>query len=596
MNITITNRITQECIQGGPEWHSLRMRHFTASEAPAMLGVSKNVTRTDLLRMKKTGIVADVSEWTQAFLFDKGHDAEAAARPIVEGIIGDDLYPVTMTADVNGLPLLASMDGLTMLGDTGWETKLLNQGLRAAVEAGTLDEHYTVQMEQQLMVAGCERIYFTTTDGTPENTFGVWYESNPALRERIVAGWAQFAKDVAAYVPEPETVKPAGKAPDALPALRIEVTGMVTASNLAAFREHALAVFGGIKTDLQTDADFADAEKTVRWCKEVEDRLDAAKQHALSQTASIDDLFRTIDAIKEEARQKRLTLDKLVKAEKENRKAEIVAQARKAYGDHWSALCRRVGGEGIPAVGVLYFADAIKGLKSLDSMRDKVATALANAKIEANAIADRIDANRKLVEDMSLMPDFAQVCTKAPDDFAALYAMRKQQRAESEAKRLEAEREKIRREEEAKARAEAERVAQLERERINAEVQAKASAALEAERIRLRTEAEARMQAMQADAAKRAAELKALADVKPEPTPQFAQPQADTGAKITLGQINQRLSPIAVSVAGLAQLGIQPAGKDRAAVLYLESDVARICSVLMRHLTTVARGEVKEAA
>ena len=72
--------------------------------------------------------------------------------------------------------------------------------------------------------------------------------------------------------------------------------------------------------------------------------------------------------------------------------------------------------------------------------------------------------------------------------------------------------------------------------------------------------------------------------------------QADTGAKITLGQINQRLSPIAVSSSGLAKLGIQPAGKDRAAVLYLESDVARICSVLIRHLTTVARGETKEAA
>ena len=149
---------------------------------------------------------------------------------------------------------------------------------------------------------------------------------------------------------------------------------------------------------------------------------------------------------------------------------------------------------------------------------------------------------------------------------------------DAEAKRLEAEREKIR------------------RERINVEVQAKASAALEAERIRLRAEAEARMQAMQADAAKRAAELKALADVKPEPAPQFAQPQADAGAKITLGQINQRLSPIALSVAGLAQLGIQPAGKERAAVLYLESDVARICSVLIRHLQTVARGEIKEAA
>ena len=150
--------------------------------------------------------------------------------------------------------------------------------------------------------------------------------------------------------------------------------------------------------------------------------------------------------------------------------------------------------------------------------------------------------------------------------------------------------------EEAKARAEAERTAQAERERIRAEEQAKAQAAQEAERLRLRAEAEAREQAMQADAAKRAADLKAMAGALPEPTPQFAQPQADAGAKITLGQINQRLSPIALSVAGLAQLGIQPAGKDRAAVLYLESDVARICSVLIRHLTAVARGEIKEAA
>ena len=595
MNITITNRVTHDCAQGSDAWHALRAKHFTASEASAMLGASKYQTRADLLKRKATGLAEEVDAATQR-RFDDGHAAEAAARPIVEGIIADDLYPVTMTADVNGLPLLASMDGLTMLGDTGWETKLLNQDLRAAVEAGDLHEHYTVQMEQQLMVSGADRIYFTTTDGTPGGTFGMWYDTNPALRERIVAGWQQFAKDVAAYVTKPETVKPAGSAPESLPALRIEVTGMVTASNLAAFREHAMTVFGSIKTDLQTDADFADAEKTVKWCKEVEDRHDAAKQHALSQTASIDDLFRTIDAIKEEARQKRLTLDKLVKAEKENRKEEIVSEARKAFSDHWSDLCRRVGGEWIPAVGVSYFADAIKGLKSLDSMRDKASTALAHAKIEANAVADRIDANRKTVEDMSLLPDFGAICTKAPDDFTALYAMRKQQRADAEAKRLEAEREKIRREEEAKARAEAERIAQAERDRIRAEEQAKALEAAEAERARLRAEAEAREQAMQADAARREAELKALADVKPEPVPHQAAQPADTGAKITLGQINQRLSPIALSAAGLAQLGIQPAGKERAAVLYLESDLPRICAALTEHLQRVVRGEIKGVA
>lgn len=512
--------------QGSSEWLSIRARTLNASEAPVMMGVSPYLTRSELLREKKIGIPREHDAATLA-RFAAGHEAEAAARAIVErDIVCEELYPIVATDDAGRL--LASSDGATMIGDVGFEHKLWNEELAASVRDGVVPESHRWQLDQQIHIFGFEKVLFVVSDGTPDRFVWCAYRTTPERIERLLAGWDQFERDLAAYVPEPETVKPTGAAPEALPALRIEVTGMVTASNLAAFREHALAVFGGIKTDLQTDADFADAEKTVKWCKEVEDRLDAAKQHALSQTTSIDELFRTIDAIKEEARQKRLTLDKLVKAEKENRKSEIVAQARKAYGDHWSALCRRVGGEWIPAVGFSYFADAIKGLKSLDSMRDKVSAALANAKIEANAIADRIDANRKTVEDMSLMPDFAQVCTKAPDDFAALYAMRKQQRADAEAKR--------------------------------------------------------------------AAEPKAPADVKPEPVQQFAQPQADTGAKVTLGQINQRLSPIALSVAGLTQLGIQPAGKDRAAVLYLESDVARICSVLIRHLTTVARGEIKEAA
>lgn len=568
--------------QGSSEWLSIRARTLNASEAPAMMGVSPYLTRSELLREKKLGIPREHDAATLA-RFAAGHDAEAAARAIVErDIVFEELYPIVATDDAGRL--LASSDGATMAGDVGFEHKLWNEELAASVRDGVVPESHRWQLDQQIHIFGFEKVLFVVSDGTPDRFVWCAYRTTPERIERLLAGWDQFECDLADFVPTPSTVKPAGRAPEALPALRIEVTGMVTASNIEAFREHAMAVLKGINTNLQTDEDFANAERTVRWAKEVEDKLDAAKEHALSQTTSISQLFQTIDAVRDEARAVRLTLDKLVKAEKENRKAEIVAAAQRAIFEHLALLNGRVG---VVVPAQTNFGEAIKGLKSLDSMRDKVSTALANAKIEANAIADRIDANRKTVEDMSLMPDFAQVCTKAPDDFAALYAMRKQQRADAEAKRLEAEREKIRREEEAKARAEAERVAQLEREKIRAEEQAKAQAA---------QEAEARMQAMQDDAAKRAAELRAPADVKPEPIQQQAQPQADTGAKITLGQINQRLSPIALSVAGLAQLGIQPAGKERAAVLYLESDVARICSVLIRHLETVARGEIKEAA
>ena len=580
--------------QGSQEWLSIRARTLNASEAPAMMGVSPYMTRSELLREKKLGVPREHDAATLA-RFAAGHEAEAAARAIVErDIVCEELYPIVATDDEGRL--LASSDGATMLGDVGFEHKLWNEELAASVRDGVVPESHRWQLDQQIHIFGFEKVLFVVSDGTPERFVWCEYRTTPERIDRLLAGWDQFERDLAEFVPTPSTVKPAGRAPEALPALRIEVTGMVTASNIDAFREHAMAVLKGINTNLQTDEDFANAERTVRWAKEVEDKLDAAKEHALSQTTSISQLFQTIDAVRDEARAVRLTLDKLVKAEKENRKAEIVSEARKAFADHWSALCRRVGGEWIPAISVSYFADAIKGLKSLDSMRDKVSTALANAKIEANAIADRIDANRKLVEDMSLLPDFAAVCTKAPDDFAALYGMRKQQRADAEVRRLEVERERIRREEEAKARAEAERIAQAERDRIRAEEQAKVLEASAAERIRLRAEAEAREQAMLADAARREAELKALADVKPEPIPQPAPQQADDGAKITLGQINLLLSPIALSAAGLAQLGIQPAGKERSAVLYLKSDVARICSVLIRHLTAVARGEIKEAA
>jgi predicted phage-related endonuclease len=85
MNITITNRITHDCAQGSDAWHALRAKHYTASEASAMLGASKYQTRADLMKRKATGLAEEIDAATQR-RFDAGHAAEAAARPIVESI------------------------------------------------------------------------------------------------------------------------------------------------------------------------------------------------------------------------------------------------------------------------------------------------------------------------------------------------------------------------------------------------------------------------------------------------------------------------------------------------------------------------------
>lgn len=578
--------------QGSPEWLELRAKHFTASEAPAMLGLSKYKTREALLREKATGIVPEVDPQTQR-RFDKGHEAEAAARPIAESIVGEELFPVTATTEVDGLPLLASFDGLTMMEDVAWENKLWNiefaEYLRETDDAP--NTHWP-QLEQQLLISGAEKVLFTVSDGTAENTVSIWYESRPDRRAKVIAGWKQFAEDLANYKHQPEAVKPAGRAPETLPALRIEVTGMVTASNLDAFHKHAMAVFGAINTDLQTDADFADAEKTVKWCKDVEDRLEAAKQHALSQTASIDDLFRTIDAIKAEARAKRFELDKLVKAEKENRKAEIVRNAHCELLDHVNALARRVGGPYLQVPGVSQFAEAIKGLKSIDSMREKVGNALMAAKLEASATADRIEANRKTADDMSLVPDFASICTKLPEDFAALYAHRKQQRAEAEAKRLEAERERIRQEEEAKARSEAAAKAQAEEQRIRAEERAKAQQEAQEAAVQ-RAEAERRLIVAAQPAPMVQPSASPLAEAKPAAVAQVAPVANDSTIK--LGEICARLG-FTVTAEFLTKLGFSPCGTDRAAKLYREQDFRRICVALVQHIDTVSNEHMKKAA
>lgn len=442
--------IIHEVAQGSSEWHALRANYHTASEAPVMMGASKQMRRNELLHAKKTGLDKDVHWWVQRFLFDRGHQAEAMARPIVERIIGEDLYPVVGTRD----GLLASMDGLTLLGDDIFEHKLWNPELAEQVRNGELEPQYYWQLEQQIYVANAKRALFVVSDGTENNMAYCWYEPVPGRVKQLLDGWKQFEADLVEFEPAIEAEPaPVGRTPENLPALRIEVTGMVTNSNLTAFREHAIAVIGGIKTDLRTDQDFADADKTVKWCKEVEDRLQAAKQHALSQTASIDELFRTIDAIAEETRAKRLELDKLVKARKDAIRLEIKTTAEQAVRKHVASINERLAPVTLPNIPP-DFAGVMKGKKTVASLEDAVDTELARFKIEANNLADKIDANLRTIRAAGhdfLFADLQSLAVKEADDLAAIIDSRIAQHKAAEADKLERERERIRHEELAKA-------------------------------------------------------------------------------------------------------------------------------------------------
>ena len=432
--------------QGSAEWHALRAKHFTASEAPAMKGASKYQTRTELLTMKKTGIVADVTP-SQQYIFDKGHATEASARPLVEALIGEELYPVVGTLG----NLLASMDGATMLGETLFEHKLWNESLVAQVKAGDLAPHYYWQLEQQLLVSGAERVIFVCSDGTDENFVSMEYRPVAGRAEQLVEGWKQFEADLANFEMADAPSIVVGKAPDELPALRIELTGMVTASNLKVFEQSALAVIDSVKTTLQTDQDFADAKKAVKWCGDVEEAVAAAKKQALSQTQTIDELFSSLDRVSAHARETRLKVDKLVKAQELLVKTNIKQKAEQALTDHVAAINKTLGKVVLPAVAA-DFVGAMKNKRTIASLQDAVDTELARAKIDASQAADSIRLNLTSLAELAtdhafLFSDIQQLVIKANDDLVTLIKFRISEHKKAEEEKAEATRKRIREEE-----------------------------------------------------------------------------------------------------------------------------------------------------
>lgn len=559
--------ITHELAQGSPEWHALRATTRNASEAPAMMGVSPYKSRTALIREKATGIVEEITPDMQR-RFDLGHATEALARPLVEAMIGEELYPLVATDDQGYL--LASSDGATMMGDIGFEHKTWNTSFASLVKDGEVPDSHKWQLDQQIAVFGFDKIIFVVSDGTPDNFASCEYRSTPERISKLMAGWKQFDEDVANYQPEVIEAKPIlhAKPIDNLPALFIEVTGRVTASNLVEFKAAATAVISSIKTELVSDQDFVDAADAVKYLKDVEDGAKRAKQNALDQTASIAELHRALDEVIAMSATVRKALDKKITEEKDKRKEEIVLKARNDLAEHCRKLNARIGGF-MPAVSC-DFAGAVKGLRSLESMNEKVGAALRDAQYETSQTADRIEANIKSLEGEGhswrfLFPDLMAVCNKAPEDFAALLSSRIAAHKEAEAKRLEAETARIRAEEQAKAEANARREAQA------------AAAQAEAERLA---------------ALPKPAPVWVEETPKPETQPILSiasETHAPASACLTtikLGEICARLG-YTVSAEFLQSLGFE-ATTDKNAKLYPVSMFPMICRRIADHTLAVA--------
>ena len=280
--------------QGTPEWNAFRAEHFGASEAAAMLGLSKYTTRTELLHAKKTGFVKEHSEATK-YVFAKGHETEAAARPLIESIIGEQLSPVTCSEG----KLSCSCDGITFDDSIAWEHKQFNAALFAAVQSGNLPDEYQPQCQQILMITGAKKLIFTVSDGTREKMAQVDVYPDSTWWNAIAQGWTQFSIDLENYHPVEVIEKPQAEAIMALPAVVINVTGELSICNLSSVTPHFDAFLKGANTSLVTDDDFANGEATAKFSRTTAKTLKLKAKEVVDQIASVSEAVRTLELYSE---------------------------------------------------------------------------------------------------------------------------------------------------------------------------------------------------------------------------------------------------------------------------------------------------------
>jgi len=432
--------IIHNLVQGSPEWHAHREQYDNASEVSAAASKSKYKSRAALQHQYATGLRAEVDAATQK-RFDDGHRAEALARPLAEAVIDGELYPITASDGA----LSASFDGLTLNYDLNWEHKALNDEIRACETGDDLDEHYKLQMDQQCLIAGIDTTLFSATkweksqtptehvlveiiDGVEVTTYynlieakHLWYTTTPERKQAVIDIWAQFHRDLANYTPPVVAEKLEAKTIEGLPTLFIQAVGEITTNNMKEYGQALAKRLSDVRAiQLVTDQDFVDAKAAAKHLRDSIEQAKQAKEAMLSQTVTVGEAARMIDAWCEDMRKTALKLESDVETQDKIKKTKMITEAKEKF----TGIIAALEAETAP-IRILEttpdFANTIKGKRNYDSMQGAINDLLANAELHVNNLAK--DLRAKLTWFKSLdcqFPIFADLQTliyKQADDF-----------------------------------------------------------------------------------------------------------------------------------------------------------------------------------
>jgi len=201
--------------------------------------------------------------------------------------------------------------------------------------------------------------------------------------------------------------------------------------------------------------------------RDAEAMLKAKADEVVGQIADVATFSRELKDLAEMFRTTALASEKLVAAEKTNRRNAIQQGGEQALTKHIATLQARFAGRVQMPAYRADFAGAIKGKRTLESIQNAVDTVLAQGKIETNAMADAIDANLRTLDTLApehgfLFRDLQNLVTMPAEAFRATVEGRVATHKAQEAAKLAAEQERIERETRAKIEREAREKAEAE--------------------------------------------------------------------------------------------------------------------------------------
>jgi len=189
--------------QGTPEWRAARNSRIGSSDIAVILGKSPYKTSRALWN-EKTGKVAvkDIS-----FLphIKRGNEGETICRAILEALTNVE-YEMPVLAHKTHPFLTASLDGIVM-GKHLIEIKTMSDAaFKLASEKSVIPEHYLIQVQWQLMIAGelAPVGYFVPFRPESKEHARILVEPDAAMFKTMLEAALEFHEWMALDLPPPD--------------------------------------------------------------------------------------------------------------------------------------------------------------------------------------------------------------------------------------------------------------------------------------------------------------------------------------------------------------------------------------------------------